>query len=258
MTLRHIRSTAQGGIALLTLARPPVNALGRELVEDLAAACAALAGDSSVRALVVAAEGKNFCAGADLKERQGMSEEDVRGWVPFLNGTFETLAMLPFPTVAAIQGVAAGGGFELALACDFRVVEESAQVGLPETTLAILPGAGGTQRLPRLIGPARAKRWIFDGALRKATEALVEGAVDQIAPDGEVLASARELASTMLRAAPLSLRHAKRAIDEGLGRSLHDALQDEIRAYEAIIPTEDRREALAAFREKRPPVWKGR
>ena len=258
MTFRHIRLAADGGITTLTLARPPVNALGRELVEDLAAACEALAKDGSVRALVVAAEGKNFCAGADLKERQGMSEEDVRRWVPFINGTFEALANLPFPTVAAIQGVAAGGGFELALACDLRVIEESGQVGLPETTLAILPGAGGTQRLPRLIGASRAKRWIFDGALRRATEALVEGAVDQLAPDGEVLATARDLAASMLRAAPLSLKNAKRAIDDGWGRPLRDGLALEIHAYEAIIPTEDRREALAAFREKRPPVWKGR
>jgi enoyl-CoA hydratase/carnithine racemase len=258
MNLRHLRHAAEGGIVTLTLARPPVNALGRELVEDLAAACEALAGDRDVRALVLAAEGRNFCAGADLKERQGMSEDDVRRWVQFLNGTFEALANLPFPTVAAIQGVAAGGGFELALACDFRVLEESGQVGLPESTLAILPGAGGTQRLPRLIGPARAKRWIFDGSLRRATEALVEGAVDQLADDAGAIESARALVGGMMRAAPLSLRHAKRAIDEGWGRPLHEALQTEIRAYEAIIPTEDRREALAAFREKRPPVWKGR
>ena len=191
MSFRHIRIEQEGSVATLTLARPPVNALGRELVEDLEAACDTLSAGAPVRALIVAAEGRNFCAGADLKERQGMSGEEVRRWVPFLNGAFQRIATLPFPTIAAIQGVAAGGGFELALACDFRVLEESGRVGLLEVTLGIIPGAGGTQRLPRLIGPARAKRWIFAAGLHSGPEALMDGAIDFLAPEGGAIEGPR-------------------------------------------------------------------
>ncbi|PYT07383.1 MAG: enoyl-CoA hydratase [Acidobacteria bacterium] len=258
MSFRHIRIEQEGSVATLTLARPPVNALGRELVEDLAAACDTLSAGAPVRALIVAAEGRNFCAGADLKERQGMSGEEVRRWVPFLNGAFQRIATLPFPTIAAIQGVAAGGGFELALACDFRVLEESGRVGLLEVTLGIIPGAGGTQRLPRLIGPARAKRWIFAAGLHSGPEALMDGAIDFLAPEGGAIERARAFASDIVQNAPLAIRQAKKAIDAGFDLPMEAALQGEIRAYEAIIPTEDRLEALVAFREKRPPVWKGR
>jgi enoyl-CoA hydratase/carnithine racemase len=247
-----------GGLTVLTLARPPVNALGRELVEALGDACSSLASDGSVHAMILAAEGRNFCAGADLKERQGMSEADVREWVPFLNATLQRVAGLPFPTIASIQGVAAGGGFELALACDVRILENDGRVGLKETSLAIIPGAGGTQRLPRLIGPSRAKRWIFTAQLFTAEEALTAGAVDVIVAPGEALEKARQLSNEILANGPLAVRQAKRAIDAGFDLPMEAALEVELRAYEAILPTEDRLEALAAFREKRPPVWKGR
>src|SRR5262245_36125581 len=132
-----VKLTREGGIAVLTLSRPPVNALGRKLVEEIGSAVAALESDPALRALIVAAEGKAFCAGADLKERQSMSAEDVRAWVPFLGGTFTRLAALPVPTIAAIQGIAAGGGYELALACDLRIAERGVTIGLRETALAI-------------------------------------------------------------------------------------------------------------------------
>lgn len=253
-----LRLETKEGVALLTLARPPVNALGRRLVEELGEALAALDADPALRCLIVAAEGKAFCAGADLKERQTMSEEDVRRWVPFLGGTFTRLARLPVPTIAAIQGTAAGGGLELALACDLRVAESGAKLGLRETALAIIPGAGGTQRLTRLVGPARSKRWIFTARMHSAEEALADGVVDTVTPVGGALAAARALAAEIGANGPLAIRAAKRAIDGGLGLSMEAALKVELDAYESIIPTEDRREAINAFAEKRDPVFRGR
>lgn len=253
-----IRVERADGVTTLTLVRPPVNALGRKLVEDLGAAIAALEQDAELRALIVAAEGKAFCAGADLKERQGMDAEDVRRWVPFLGGTFTRLAAVPVPTIAVIQGIAAGGGYELALACDLRIAERGVTIGLRETALAIIPGAGGTQRLSRLIGPSRAKHWIFTARMRTADEALADGAVDQVVEPGAGLAAARSLALEIAGNGPLGIRAAKRAIDGGFGMPMREALGVELSAYESIIPTEDRLEAIRAFAEKRQPVFKGR
>ncbi|MFQ5720692.1 MAG: enoyl-CoA hydratase-related protein [Acidobacteriota bacterium] len=260
-SLKHVHiASLDGGLLTLTLDRPPVNALGRALVEDLDAALDHIeAADpaSMARAVIVAARGKCFCAGADLKERQGMSEEDVRAWVPFLSGTFTRLASLPMPTVAVVHGVAVGGGLELVLACDLRIAEEPARLGLRETALAIIPGAGGTQRLPRLIGPARAKRWIFTAAMHSAAEALADGAVDQVVPAGKGLEAARELARAIAANGPVAVRLAKRAIDVGCDGPLAAGLDEERRCYEGVLPTEDRLEALKAFLEKRPPTFKG-
>jgi enoyl-CoA hydratase/carnithine racemase len=257
--LRHLSfETRENGVGLLVIDRPPVNALGRELVEDLNTACRMLETGTDVRVLVLAAKGKAFCAGADLKERQSMSEEDVRAWVPYLQGTFTRIASLAMPAIACVHGVAAGGGLELALACDLRVAEAGSSLGLREVSLGIIPGAGGTQRLPRAIGEARAKRWIFTARMFSAAEAERDGVVDRIAPDGGGLEAALDLADEIAANAPLALRAAKRAIQEGAGLPLEQGLAAEIRWYEKIIPTEDRREALRAFIEKRKPDFKGR
>lgn len=255
-TLRYTQDA--DGIGVLTLDRPPVNALGRALVDELGTATAALAGDVSVRGLIVNATGRTFCAGADLKEREAMSVEDVRAFVQRLSRTFQHVAGLPMPTVAAIHGTAAGGGCELALACDFRVLAEDGRIGLPETTLGIVPGAGGTQRLPRLIGPARAKKWIFSGNLYGAEQALADGVVDGVAAAVNLTETARQMIAGMAASAPLAVRAAKQAIESALGTSLDEGLKSEWRAYEQILHSEDRLEALAAFREKRKPDFKGR
>ncbi|MFQ5718183.1 MAG: enoyl-CoA hydratase-related protein [Acidobacteriota bacterium] len=246
------------GIAVLTLDRPPVNALGQQLVADLDRAAEALAADASVRVLILAAAGRTFCAGADLKERQSMDEDAVRVFVRKLSATFSKLANLPVPTVAAIHGTAAGGGCELALCCDFRVMESSGRIGLPETTLGIVPGAGGTQRLPRLTGVSTAKKWIFSGRLFAADEALADGVVDEVSGRDALLARAHAFVADMAQAAPLAIRAAKRAIDAAGGLPLADGLAVEWTAYESILSTEDRLEALAAFREKRKPNFRGR
>jgi len=260
-SLQHVKTAGDAGVVVLTLDRPPVNALGRALVDDLDAACDWLerAGpDAMARAVIIAAAGKCFSAGADLKERQGMSEDDVRAWVPYLSGTFTRIAGLPMPTIAVVQGVAAGGGMELALACDLRVAEQQATLGLRETALAIIPGAGGTQRLPRLIGPSRAKRWIFGAAMHTAVEALADGAVDQVVATGEGLAAARSIASGIAANGPVAVRLAKKAIDEGMNMPVDDGVRNEIRRYEGVLGTADRLEALKAFMEKRTPEFKGR
>lgn len=260
--MRQLRwEEPQPGLVVLTLDRPPVNALGLGLVEDLNAACEHLESASpevAARAVVVAAAGKCFCAGADLKERQGMTEQDVRRWVPYLSGTFTRIAALPMPVIAAVSGVAAGGGMELALACDIRIAEEPATLGLRETALAILPGAGGTQRLPRLIGPSRASRWIFTARMHTAREALADGAVDQVVGAGESKETALAMARQIACNGPVAIRLAKRAIQQGLSLPMGEALANEVTCYMGVLGTQDRLEALKAFAEKRDPVFKGK
>ena len=249
------------GVTVLTIDRPPVNALGRALVEELNTACAhleSLAGESAPRVVLIAAAGKCFSAGADLKERQTMSADDVKAWVPWLSSTFTRIASLPMPTIAVVAGVAAGGGMELALAADMRIAESHATLGLRETALAIIPGAGGTQRLSRLIGPSRAKRWIFTARMHTATEAASDGAVDHVVPAGKGMETALALAGTIAANGPIAVRLAKRAIDSGFDMPLPEALDNEVRCYEGVLGTEDRLEALKAFIEKRDPVYKGR
>jgi methylglutaconyl-CoA hydratase len=246
------------GVRVLTLDRPPVNALGRELVSDLGSALAELGGDGEARALVVRSAGKHFSAGADLKERREMSLDDVRAFVPRLAGVCAALAALPFPTIAAVRGAAAGGGCELALACDLRLLAESATIGLRETALAIIPGAGGTQRLPRLIGPARAKRWIFAAELHDAAAALADGVADRVVADARLDEAASALAETIAANGPRAVRLAKRAIDRGVELPLAAALALEWECYQGVLETEDRVEALRAFADKRPPRFSGR
>lgn len=250
--------TRESGVRTLTLARPPVNALGRELVEELGRALGIAAADGEARCLVVRTGLEHFSAGADLKERQAMSEDDVREYVPRLASTFAALASLPFPTIAAVRGTAAGGGCELALACDLRVLSEDARIGLRETALAILPGAGGTQRLARIAGLARAKRWIFTARLYGAREALADGVADEVVPPGELDARALALAAEIAGNGPVAIRLAKRAIEGGFGRPLEEGLALEWECYQGVLGTEDRLEALRAFAEKRPPRFTGR
>ena len=246
------------GLRVLTLDKPPVNALGRELVEDLAQALDPLGRDAGARCLIVRSAGKHFCAGADLKERKDMSVEDVRKFVPKLASVCRALAATPYPTIAAVAGAAAGGGCELALACDLRVLADNASIGLRETALAIIPGAGGTQRLPRLIGPSRAKRWILAAELHSADVALRDGVADRVVAVQELDTAARKLGEIIVANGPVALRLAKRAIEDGAHLSLEDALEIEWEAYQQTLETEDRTEALRAFAEKRPPRFRGR
>jgi methylglutaconyl-CoA hydratase len=253
----RVEKTADG-VRVLTLDRSPVNALGFELVEDLGRAVAELATDGEARCLIVRSSQRHFCAGADLKERQTMSADEVRSFVRMLGGALSAVASLPFPSIAAIRGAAVGGGCELALACDLRIVAEDATMGLRETALAVLPGAGGTQRLARIAGLARAKRWIFTAKAFSAADALADGIADKIVASERLDAEARRLAETIAANGPVAVREAKRAIDGGFDLPMAEALAHEWECYQAVIGTEDRVEALRAFAERRPPRFTGR
>jgi enoyl-CoA hydratase/carnithine racemase len=187
-----------------------------------------------------------------------MTLAEVRAFVPRLAALCTALASLPMPTIAAVHGTAAGGGCEVALGCDLRLLAEDATIGLRETALAILPGAGGTQRLPRLVGPAVAKRWIFTARMHTAAEALADGVAQQVVPAERLEAAALDLAREIAANGPLAVRLAKRAIDGGADLPLERALALEWESYQGVLGTADRVEALHAFVEKRPPRFRGR
>ncbi len=248
-------------VATLTINRPPVNALNRELVAELGRAAELLEEDvnsNKVRVAIITAAGKYFCAGADLKERMEMPEPEVAPTVRNIGVAVNKIAEISVPTIAALQGSALGGGFEVALAADIRIIVDSAQVGLRETALAILPGAGGTQRLTRIIGPSNAILWITTARLFSAHEALQHGAVNYVVPESELMNKALEIARAIAKNGPLAVRNAKRAILAGMDKPLPAGLELEFECYQNIIPTADRREGLQAFREKREPRYQGK
>ncbi len=246
------------GLAFLTLSRQPVNALSQEFVSTLSELFDEITVNSQIKVLVISSSIKHFCAGADLKERSNLSIDETERVVSDIGNFFSKLEKLPFPTISAINGSALGGGLEISLCCDFRVAEDSAILGLPETSLGIIPGAGGTQRLPRLIGLSKGKYWIFSARKFSAEEAFIDGVVDFLSPDGEVLETAIDLATELMENAPLALRASKEAISKGMGISLESGLKVEKEAYSITLNSEDRIEALKSFTQKRPPKWSGK
>jgi len=234
------------------------NALSRAMIRELLENLVRVRDDRAVRCVVVTGEGdKAFCAGADLKERATMSAGEVHHFHESLRDAFRGIESAPQAFVAALNGAALGGGLELALACDLRVVVEGAEMGLPEVGLGIIPGGGGTVRLPRAIGVARAKELILTGRRVGAAEALAMGLVSRVARPGTLRDVALELAGLVARNAPIAIRQAKRAIDGGLHLDLDAALSHENRMYQDCLGTRDRVEALRAFAEKRKPVFTG-
>jgi len=254
-----LRVEKEQHLCLITLNRPEVyNSLNREIVLFLREELERLADDKSVRAVIITGEGeKAFCAGADLKERQTMTPEQVLQFLKTLQDTLLTLERLPKPVIAAINGVAFGGGTELALACDLRIMSRHAKMGLTETSLGIIPGGGGTQRLPRLIGKGKAKELIYTARHVDAEEALAIGLVNQVVEPAELLDAARRLAADIAKNAPLAIAQAKYAIDHGLEVDLVTGLAIETNAYQVLIPTKDRLEGLKAFQERRKPNYRG-
>jgi enoyl-CoA hydratase/carnithine racemase len=234
------------------------NAISRAMLAELGQHLARAAADRTLRCVVVTGAGdKAFCAGADLKERASMSTQEVHAFHHGLRDALLAIEAAPQPFVAALNGAALGGGLELALACDLRIASDSAQLGLPEVGLGIIPGGGGTVRLPRLVGVARAKDLILTARRCSAAEALSMGLVTRTAPPPRLLAEAWALAAELARNAPVSLRQAKRAVDGGLHLPLAEALALENRLYQDCLGTEDRKEALRAFAERRTPVFRG-
>jgi enoyl-CoA hydratase/carnithine racemase len=235
-----------------------MNALNGALVASILETAEALRDDQGARAVIFVGLGdRAFSAGADLKERAGLGSDEVMKAVAAIARAMRAVGEIPVPTIAAINGVALGGGLELALACDIRMASTSATLGLPETTLAIIPGGGGTQRLPRLIAPGRAKELIFTGRSFSAGEALQYGIVHEIAAPDDLRAHALRLARTIASNGPVAVRAAKEAIVRGLELPLDEGLALETELYSRTVQTKDRLEGLEAFREKRQPVYRG-
>jgi enoyl-CoA hydratase/carnithine racemase len=247
-------------LALLTLNRPRVmNALDRGLAEALIQTLPALARDPAVRVAILTGAGdRAFCAGADLKERAGMSSDEVLAQRQRLIDATSAVVRFEKPIIAAINGFALGGGLELAMACDFAFAAEGARFGLPEVTLAIIPGDGGTQLLPSLVGQAKARELIFTGDSVDAVEAARLNLVSRIVPLPELLPTARAVAERIARNGPVAVRQAKRALNMARETGFWAGWAYEQEAYQATIPTEDRTEALRAFAEKRQPRYQGR
>ena len=234
------------------------NTLTRALVAELIREIERVSAPGAARAVVLTGEGeKAFCAGADLKERQGMDEGEVRRFLDDLRRMTRGIERSRAVFVAALEGSAYGGGTELSLACDLRLLRDGATLALTETTLAIIPGAGGTQRLPRLVGPGRAKELILTGRPLGAQEALAWGLVVRVTPAGQAVAQAVELAERIAKNGPVAVAAAKAAIEDWFGLALEAGLDVERREYEKTLGTKDRLEGLAAFKEKRPPVYRG-
>jgi enoyl-CoA hydratase/carnithine racemase len=250
----------QDQVVVLTLNRPEVmNSFNFPMLLALKERLEAIHFDPEVRVVIITGAGeKAFCAGADLKERVTMSERQVREFIFTIRNLFTGIEYLNRPVIAAVNGIALGGGTELALACDIRLASARASLGLTETRLAIIPGAGGTQRLPRLIGRGKAKELIFTGRRVEAREALEIGLVNKVCEPEALLDECRAMAALICEAGPIAVQQAKYAINYGLETDLHTGLAIESNAYWVTIPTEDRLEGLAAFREKRKPVYKGK
>lgn len=260
MTDEVILRTDADSITTLTLNRADsANALSAALLRELLEHLEELRFNQDVRVIIVTGSGeKAFCAGADLKERRGMEVPQVRQAVSLIRAAIEAVAGLPQPVIAAVNGVAFGGGTELALAADLRIASSTAHMGLTETGLAIIPGAGGTQRLARLVGIAIAKELIFTARRIDAKTALGYGLVNEVTDHGQALARSLELAQSICANGPVAVRQAKFAIDRGIDVDLATGLRIEEAAYECVLPTEDRLEGLAAFAEKRKPRYKGK
>lgn len=250
------------GVATLTLNRPEaMNAITQRMKDELGAALDAVTTDQDVRVLVVTGAGdKAFCAGADVKERAASEPAPAEFFFrqQATHRLFSRLEQFPKPVIAALNGVAFGGGAEIALCADLRVAAEHARFGLTEVSLGVIPAGGGTQRLARLVGPARAKELLFTAARLTAAEAMSLGLVNRVVPASQLGEEVRSLARTLSRMPPLALRFAKQAVDKGLQADLQTALDFELYAAAILFDTEDRREGMRAFIEKRAPQFKGR
>ena len=262
MTYRHLRveRSPDGHVVTVVLDRPEqMNAMNTAMGEDLLACFEALARDADVRAVVFTGAGdRAFCAGGDLKERNEMTDAQWRAQHVIFEQAALRVLRCPAPVVAAVEGFALAGGCELALLADFIVAGATAVFGMPETTLGIFPGIGGTQLLPRIVGAPLAKELIFTGRRMKADEAKSAGLVNHLVPAGQARTKATEIAAAIARNGPLAVRQAKKAIAYGSETDLETAMILAIEAYNATVVTEDRLEGVRAFNEKRSPRFTGR
>jgi enoyl-CoA hydratase/carnithine racemase len=243
--------------AVITLNRPPANAISEQLVRDLAAALTSVETDDGVRAVIITGAGDRiFCAGADLGS--AFSGGDMRDFIRFGNGVLRKIERFPKPVIAAMNGHALGGGCEIAMACHLRLLKETARMGQTETNLGIIPGFGGTQRMPRLIGRTKALEFMLLGTQVPAAECLALGLVNRLTKEGETLAEAKTLARALAKRPPVATRVLIEAVDDGLDAPIDQALEIETRAFLQTLRTEDAAEGIQAFFARREPEFKGK
>lgn len=249
----------QNNIALVTLNREAAaNSLNKQILTELNLVVENINNNNEIHCVIITGQGeKVFSAGADLKEREAMNDQEVIQAVTLIGETINNVAKIKIPVIAAMNGSAFGGGLELALACDFRIATEGIMLGLIETSLAIIPGAGGTQRLARLIGPGRAKQMIFTAERIQAKEAFEYGILEEVLPKEDFSEQVISYAKKIIKNGPLAVQLAKQSINEGLDLNIEEGLELEHELYKKTIPSEDRKEGLAAFKEKRTPKYKG-
>src|SRR6059058_2961026 len=254
-----VELSVDGNVALIELSRPDaLNAISSELARELVDITASVASNSAVRAVVLAAAGdRAFCVGADLKERNAMSDADFRVQRQLFRAAFGGVLSLPQPTVAAVHGFALGGGSELALSCDLVVADETAVMGLPEVTIGLVPGGGGTQLALRRLGPGRAADVVLTGRRIPAEEAHQLGLIDRLVPAGSAREAALDLAQQVAANSPVATRAAKRALRAGWGLDYAAAMDVEDAAWRTAAFSADRKEGIAAFNDKRKPQWPG-
>jgi len=259
MASHNVILRREGPVVIVTLNRPDkMNALNKEILEEFKKLIDVLETDRTARVIVLTATGeKAFCVGADLKERQGMNEKDVLLRLEMVRALYLRWERLAIPSIAALNGLALGGGLELALVCDLRIAAEHVQVGLPETELAIIPGNGGTQRLTRTIGMSRAMEMVLLSKKLSAAEAYQWGILNKVVPAAQVMKEAMAWATKLSEAGPIAIQQAKRAIQRGREKSWEEALQWEVECYRPCLYSKDRLEGLRAFSEKRKPQYQG-
>ncbi|HEY3262856.1 MAG TPA: enoyl-CoA hydratase-related protein [Pseudonocardiaceae bacterium] len=248
----YVSVQVTGGLATIQLNRPPMNVLNFQVQDELREAADQVTADPEVRAVVLYGGPKVFAAGADVKEMAGKSSQEMADVGKRLHAGYHAVSKIPKPVVAAVAGFALGGGLELALCADFRVCGQSSKLGVPEIQLGVIPGLGGTQRLPRLIGPARAKNLVFTGRFMDSEEALRIGLVDQVVPDPDVYDAARKLVAPFVAGPAQALRAAKHAIDEGFDVDLDAGLEIERQQFAALFATEDQKRGMTSFIENGP------
>jgi len=247
----------KGEINILTLNNPPVNAICSELLEELDETLDSLK-DKDSRAIIITGKGKSFVAGADISEMKDMTPEEAEEFSKEGHRIFTKLETFPKPIIAAINGFALGGGLELALSCDILIASEKAQFGQPEVGLGLIPGFGGTQRLTRTVGPKKAKELIFTAERIQADEAYKIGLVNKVVKTEGLMDKCEEIAKNISKNAPLAVRHAKKAINEGSDIKIKEALEIESEEFKECFKTEDHKEGLHAFLEKNEPDFKGK
>jgi len=256
MSYETLSLAREDGFAVITLNRPPANAISEQLMRDLAAALSSVETDAAMRAVILTGAGdKIFCAGADLGSAFGGG--DIETFIRFGNSVLRTIERFPKPVIAALNGHALGGGCEIAMACHVRLLKETARMGQTETNLGIIPGYGGTQRLPRLIGRTKALEFLILGTQIPAQECLALGLVNRLTKEGETLDEAKALARQIAKRPPVATRLLIEAVDDGLEAPIDQALEIETRAFLQTIRTEDAAEGIQAFFAKRDPQFKG-